>query len=639
MFDYLGPIGAIESPHGTLEFGNVGTTNCVYFSYKSEADFVPTVMYTPGELADLLRIVELAIKESRSLSQGSVVRLGSMPAKPITLRLALARPNQKEPFLLLRFLQGNWSQNITCAPESLYQLLKMGHVDGPEPLVGKLEREGKAWKVGGERLEVVQGLSPGRGYFGEYVHADDVKEGEELEVWPFSVDSNNLVATFRFRNRHDNDESTHDRPGERADRYLAQGQNHLARAEILKLGEQQLSTGEVTAPWAAKASLTYILAELADGNDEAAQLVWLGKGEDKFLSIGIECMEAGQTSVRDILIYHQISAYFHSLNPEVAEACKGVDHLMKTVCEGWTEKDTRLLPMALSNWYLHLKEVYEGEPPPEALVDWKRAVQKSGCKPRPKVISFPSPDTWDIGEELVSVGPPKPETKPEPKPKPTLNLEALKERLSQATMKQVLQAVVLLLALCLVISKTLAPSRDTPRPRRNPPTSVLAHPASSEGFEGKPALSISGISLDQTWEEIDSTRDWEDQQTTILSSYLDGVYLTSRFDADKNLKYIEGNELSRNGQTLFTKDTELDEVLSRWGEPSQKKESRQPKLTYIYDDAGRKCVLTLIFQDRPGEYDPETGREIKRGPQIDRIKLNLAGDRWKDSPSLPILSK
>ena len=113
-------------------------------------------------------------------------------------------------------------------------------------------------------------------------------------------------------------------------------------------------------------------------------------------------MEAGQTSSRDILIYHQISAYFHSLNPEVPSALRGVNDLMTTVCEGCSEVARDMLPTALCNWYLYLKEVCEKEPPAEVLKEWNKAVQRSGLTPRPKVISFPKPDTWVIEEELIS---------------------------------------------------------------------------------------------------------------------------------------------------------------------------------------------------------------------------------------------
>lgn len=608
MFDLIGPIGAIQSKNGKLEFGNVGTTNCVYFSYRGDADFVPTVIYTSDELEDLIGLVELAAKEIKTLTKGSIVRLGCMTAKPITLRLALVHPHQGEAFLLLRLLQGNWSQDITCLPQALLQLLKSGQVDGPKPLCGPLERDSDgAWTIGGEKLEILQGLSPGRGYFGEYIHPDEVSEGEVLEVWPFTVEEKKLVATFRYKRRTS---STGDGPGAKADCYLARGQNHLARKEILKLAKQQLDGGKVLAPWAAKASLTYLLSELADGNDQSAQAIWLGNSENKFLRMGVNCMEAGQTSSHDALIYHQISAYFHSLNPDVPRAVEGVNHLMKTVCEGCEEFAPQMLGMALCNWYLYLKEAFEKEPPTEALAEWNKAVRRSGLKPRPKVISFPSPDTWEVEEELTTTG-----SSPIKRSSP----EKPKER----NLQHLLAAFVVLLVVGLLVSKLFS----------------IGESGTEQAFVGDPSLSISGISLDQTWDEIDASRTWEDRQATILSNQVDGGYLRIRFDADKKLRFIEGREIWQDGQPLFNSDSELDQVLARWGKPSKRGQSRRQELNYVYDDAGQKCVVTMVFMDGASLMDPRTGRMMRRGPMLHKARLTLAGDRWKDSPSLPILSR
>ena len=629
MFDFLGPIGAIQSPNGQLEFGNVGVTNCVYFSFKSEADSVPTVIYNPDELADLIKIIELAGEEITKLPRGASLRIGSMAPKPITLRVALVHPHQQAPFLLLRLLQGNWSQDITCTPQTLLQLLKTGQVEGPEPLAGPLMREEDGtWLIDGEKLELLHGLSPGRGDFGEYVHPDEVKEGTDVEVWPLSIDGRKVVATFRYQKT--NRPSATQNRGQTADSYLARGHNHLARTEILKLAEEQLASGKVTAPWAAKASLTYLLAELADGDDQAAQQIWLGRADSKFLQMGSQCIEAGQSSNRDLLIYHQISAYFHSLNPEIPAAAQGVNQLMTTVCRGCAETAPEMLYMALCNWYLFLKEVYEGDPPADALTDWSREVQARGWKPSPKVISFPNPDTWEIEEELVSVKggtPPQTSTAATPPvssqavPAPPQNPASSIPPEAPDNTKRFLMAVVAVLLVCLALSSLFVP-RDRER---------------STTFTGKPEFAISGISLDQSWDEIDGLRKWEDRQKTILSSYLEEGHLTVRFDAEKNIRFIDGQKLSRNGQTLFTSDTEFKDVLSRFGEPSER--NRDTEVTYVYDDAGQKCVVTMNFEDRPSEFDPDTGREIRRGRQLEKVRLSLAGQRWEKSPSLPLLSK
>ena len=597
MFDILGPIGAIQSPKGHLKFGHVAMSNCVYLSYESEADSVPTLIYTPEELADLIAIVEVALGAIDTLSPGSSLRIGSMKAKPMVLSLALVSPPAQSPFLLLRMWQGNWTQDITTSPEDLLALLKMGRVEGPEPLVGPLERnKDGSWSIGGEQLEILQGLSPGQGYFGEYLHPDEVKTGQVLELWPFSHEGRKFVASFRLKERHRPVDSGDDNPGAKADRYLARGQNHLARAEVLQLAQKLLASGKVPAPWAAKASLTHLLADLADRDQTSGQKVWLGQSENKILRLGIDFMEAGQTSLHDLLIYQQISAYFHSLNPDISSAKTGVNGLMSKVCEECAKSAPALSRIALCNWYLYLKEIYEAEPPPEALVEWKKAVESSGLRVKPKVISFPNPDSWELEEASLTSHAPTADSAPPP--------SDLWSKHKPAAL-----AVMIIIVFSFAMLKLIAL-----------PDSTSSGAPSLAQFEGNPALSIAGVSLAQSWQEIDELRDWEDRQNTILATYLPNGWLNVRFDADKSLKYIEGPELSRGSSVIFPYGTSKNDILSRWGVPS---ETKARELIYIYEDGGVKCALSLVFME----------------DSLDRVRLSTAGQRWENAPALPILER
>ncbi|MFA5505136.1 MAG: hypothetical protein WC314_13080 [Vulcanimicrobiota bacterium] len=594
MFDFLGPLGAIQSPQGSLSFGHVGLTNCVYFSYRSEADFVPTLIYSPDELAELITLVEVAAEEIKTIEQGTTLRIGSMRAKPMVLRLALICPADRGPFLLLRILQGNWAQDIATSPEALLSLLKMGQVEGPEPVVGPLEKgDDGSWKVAGETFKIVQGLTPGVGRSGEYLHPDEVDAGEVVELWSFPTEERKLVACFRLKEKH----SHHDtgEGGTRVEQLLARGQNHLARIEVLKFCQKHSAGEKTPASSVARASLAYLLAEISDGDDTSGHRVWLGQSDNKFLRQGIDFLEAGRVSPHDFLIYQQVSAYFHSLNPDAAGAKAAVNNLMAKVCGECTRNHPHLLRAALSNWYLYLKEIFEGEPPPEALTEWNRAVQKSGLKVVPKALRFPSPSSWASEDDLPSVLPSSKEVEGDSTPVLT-------------NPKKTLIAAILILLVALFIF----PSSN----------SEANSPASSQAaeFTGKTSFSIGGVSLEQTWDELSENRDWDIKDKTILSSHVENGYHTVRFDSNDRLRSIEGPELSQDGTVVFSNGTPIKTIRSRWGEPSQ---SRGHELIYIYDDAGVKCSVTLQFN----------------GSHLWAVRLSKAGNRWQDTPGLPILGK
>ena len=166
-FDILGPIGAIQSGQTTLEYGNVGVSNCVYLCLKGDEQVVPCLIFTPEELESLLAMVDLACSEQERLEQGSVVRLGVTHPKPITLRVALIHPHNAKPVLLLRFCQGQWKSDVMAPPKDVALLLRQGKVDGPAPLNGSLKKvDASTWQLEEKKLLLLEGLSAGYGFAG-----------------------------------------------------------------------------------------------------------------------------------------------------------------------------------------------------------------------------------------------------------------------------------------------------------------------------------------------------------------------------------------------------------------------------------------------------------------------------------------
>jgi hypothetical protein len=408
MLDLLGPIGAINTPAGTLEYGNVGLTDCVYLKFLGDAEVVPCVIYTAEELRSLLSMLRQA--QEAASSPGDIVRIGAMRPKPITLRLALVHPNNDRPFVLLRMLQGQWKQDIPVDPAEALKLFKMGEVPtGSPPVAGQLRRnQDGSWRLSGKTLHLQDGLSAGTGFYGEYLHPDEVPEGEEIDAWTLSADGQELLVAFRLRQRWRAPAQVKERTGQDGDLALLAGETYRCRQIHDGLAHSMLASKTVDAAWAAKIALASLLCSIKDGDDQGGHAVWLGKSTDPILQAGIKTMEAGQTSNWDILLYQQVSCYFQSLNPDRAAATKAVNAIMAKI-EPEYAKDRRARAMLLRNWYLHLVEIHEGTPPPAALAPWEKAQAAVPGRVVPKALCFPPPHPWVIDwtdDKPIAVGKP-----------------------------------------------------------------------------------------------------------------------------------------------------------------------------------------------------------------------------------------
>ncbi len=397
MFDFLGPIGSISTDNGQLEYGHVGATDCVYLRFVGDLDVVPCLIYTPEEMRTLRDMLSDARTLAATTSPGTILRVGAMRPKPITLRVALIHPHTGSPFVLLRLFQGEWKQDIVVNPEAALTLFTMGASSHPTPVVsGQLRRNPDgSWRLGGKTIAVLEGLSPGTGYYGEYLHPDEVTEGEELDAWTFPAEGREFLACFRTRQRWRAPTQVEERTGQEGDLAWQAGLTYRCRKAHQDLASSMLDSKKVDATWAAKIALSALLCGIKDGDDQAAHAIFLGRSPDPILQIGIKAIESGQTSVEDIVLYQQVSCYFHALNPDRAAATRAVNGLMEKLLPE-VPKGRAARAMLLRNWYLHLVEIHEGPPPTVALGPWQKAQAGLPGKLVPKAICYTMPHPWVI---------------------------------------------------------------------------------------------------------------------------------------------------------------------------------------------------------------------------------------------------
>ena len=398
MLDRLGPLGSIKAPSGTLEFGQVGSTACVFLRFVGGPGTVPCLVYTPEELASLLTILGYAERLSQTTKPGDTLRLGTMRAKPIILRLALIHPANGVPFVLLRMLSGKGKLDIPLSLNETLELLRQGQVSNPAPpLSGPLRRvPSGAWSVAGKELHVVPGYSPGQGYWGEYIHPDEVEDGEHLVVWPFHAAGKEYIGAFRTLEQWRPPSQVSEPKGQEGDLALFNGQTYRCRHVHKNYAQGLSERGDVHPTWAAKLALSSLLCDIADGEDESGHATWLGNSPDPILQAGISAIEQGDASLHDQAIYQQVSCYFHSLGADQDSAAHAVNTILERLFAHFLETDPSQVRRLLANWAMHLKDIYDGKPPNEASEAWRRAKAQYPGRVMPKAICFPPPYPWLI---------------------------------------------------------------------------------------------------------------------------------------------------------------------------------------------------------------------------------------------------
>lgn len=553
-----------------MEFGNVGLSNCVYFRFKArKGGFEPLLVYSPDDLEHLLALVRQAMELKDSVEEEGVLRIGAMPPKPATLRLALVRASSQPPRLLIRLLHLRQKVDLMMEPEEFHSLLEVGRAAGAPPLEGPLSSlGGSRWQLAEAELETDE-FTVGTGRHRQYCRLEEVPAGQPVRAW---TDGKGRVVCFETRTEESSSESEL-AAGRHADELLLQGRNHEACREYYALARDLMKTKSVTSRWAAKVVLGVLLAEIADGNDQMAQQVWLGQSPEPVLQMGIEAIESGKVGQTDHLSYRQISAYFHSLNPDPHQAQLGVNSVMESVCREMESVPTELRRMALSNWYLFLYEIFEGEPPADVLRSWKE--ESEGLQPpvRPEAISFPRPESWC--EPTLPV-----EEQPAPaaveKPKPA----ALFGKVS-----------LIAVAVCLVMVVFIGlAGRSRARVGPAPPSALR--------------VSMEGVKFGESLESLRNEPGWEFSEPAKTSPtladipYWKGVKvlkkptITIQFDAEDKMMRMSGGQVEYDGEVLFPKGMSREQIIQDWGKPAGKTPAKI-YLYYVFEDGGDRFVLEI----------------------------------------------
>jgi hypothetical protein len=553
-FDMLGPIGSIKSGQSTLEYGNVGVSNCVYLCLQGDEDVVPCLIYTPDELDCLLAMVDLACNEQERIEKGSVLRLGVMPPKPMTLRVALIHPHNGPPQLLLRVYQGQWKCDVMAAPKDVAMLLRQGKVEGPAPLSGPLRRvDDSNWEIDGKRLLLLEGLSPGAGAYGQYVHPQEVEEGTQLKVWLYQREGKEFVAAFRV---HSAVVASDPSEGERADDLLFRGETYLARRAY-----QQLSgISKCPRKWLARATLGTLVAMVLEGDDQTGHQVWLGRSQEKWQQVGLQALESGALSERDNLVFQQVAAYYHSMNPDSAQASKAVQRIMEDVYRRSRSQEKAFRRTVLSNWYLFLREVYEAPPPEQALGAWSECLRDFGGEVKPKALWFPTPSEWPPVESSTPVGLPMPQ---------------LPSLADNPVLVKFLRGVAVfcgVLFFLYLAAPTFSCNGD-----------------SGVRIAGPGRVTMSGLGVDRNRDQF-LADGWSPSPRMPANLRKGNLFAT--FDKEGELIELWGAELMLDGKVVARSGQSRSEVFGILGEPN-KTLGRKQIYYYIFDDGGQRKALRV----------------------------------------------
>jgi hypothetical protein len=180
--------------------------------------------------------------------------------------------------------------------------------------------------------------------------------------------------------------------GEAADLWLRQG--YLARSRTERMALLDQNSDDYTL---AKLALSEMLTLVLAGDLKGAHRLWRSSDQPSTpLARGVALLEQGRTSLRDQMLFRQLEALLHSLNPDQGRALEAVDSIMETLC-GWAREkgDDWMLALALRNWWICLQRAFKGiQPSEDALSDWRRwSDSYRGCL-RPTALSFGWPDRW-----------------------------------------------------------------------------------------------------------------------------------------------------------------------------------------------------------------------------------------------------
>jgi tetratricopeptide (TPR) repeat protein len=186
------------------------------------------------------------------------------------------------------------------------------------------------------------------------------------------------------------------REGEAADQLAAKGNHKGALAAYKKILEAIEATGQLDSFLLAKLTLGSLRAHIKVGEFQEALEIWNAHMDQSLFGIGVYALENAQTRIDDLIAYDMVCAFLHTMiDGDKNKAAKAVNLYLSRVCEHALESgDRALMVQALSNWKVHLKEIFGGSIPQStagALIQFER---QFGEAVRPRPIDFPLPTPW-----------------------------------------------------------------------------------------------------------------------------------------------------------------------------------------------------------------------------------------------------
>lgn len=385
--------------------------------------------YSVREIADLRAMLQTAAELIPHYDPGNGGRVGELPYRGVRLRVVAGRRENGAGVLGLSFEPSDFASRASgdlrffiepATLPALLELLEMAGKLASSQLMPEFElRKGRLTatdplEVDGEPFVLTLGghvIGP----LGEDLDVAELQSGDRVRVWPgYRVEVREPEPT---RKPYPLDPALEElyAQGQQADDWLHQG--HLARAREAyeELLQTMVRGGKIDSTAAAKCALGVLLAELRSNHFERANKIWVEK-DSELLQLGVKCLEMGQTSRHDELIYYLICAQFNAANPDVPQAERQVTEHLELVLK-YTE-DRHFRRLALSNWHCHLREMYQEKVSQLRLEAWRRRCRDFGLTVKPaEQVTFPRPYPWvidwgDTGDTHLQLTPEKAEAPP-----------------------------------------------------------------------------------------------------------------------------------------------------------------------------------------------------------------------------------
>jgi len=377
--------------------------------------------YSGREIADLRRMLQTAAQLVPQYEPGNGGRVGELPFRGgVRLRVIAGRRENGAGVLGLSFEPSDFASRaggdlrFFVEPATLPALLDI--LQRSEQMAGTQlapefgQRKGRITstdplEVDGEPLP----FTPGGhviGPLGEALDLSELQAGDRVRVSPgYRIE---VLPPDPLRKPHPLSADLEElyAQGQQADDWLHQGHLAQARAAYEEVLDSMARSGKMDSTAAAKCALGVMLAELRSNNVARANRIWVEKDSD-LLTLAVKCLELGQTSRHDELIYYLICATFNASNPDVPQAERQVtEHL--ELCLKNTE-DRFFQRLVLSNWHCHLREIHQEKVSELRLGAWRRRCQDFKLTVVPaEQVTYPRPYLWvidwgDSGEASLQI--------------------------------------------------------------------------------------------------------------------------------------------------------------------------------------------------------------------------------------------